>query len=98
MRYISTRGQTAPQGFADILLAGLAPGGPAEKAGAKVGDVIVDVAGDKPLTLADLWRRVWRCGPPGVNVPLKLFRKDRAVDIVLHSADRNDFLKKPHLH
>jgi threonine synthase len=27
MRYISTRGQTAPQGFADILLAGLAPDG-----------------------------------------------------------------------
>jgi threonine synthase len=27
MRYISTRGQTAPQSFADILLAGLAPDG-----------------------------------------------------------------------
>ena len=27
MRYVSTRGQSAPQGFADILLAGLAPDG-----------------------------------------------------------------------
>jgi hypothetical protein len=60
--------------------------------------VVVDVAGDRPLTLTDLWRRVWRTGPPGVEVPIKLFRKDRAVDARIISADRSDFLKKPHLH
>jgi S1-C subfamily serine protease len=91
-------GLYATEAGARLVVAGLAPGGPAEQAGVKVGDVIVDVAGDKPVTLADLWRRVWRCGPPGVEVRIKLFRKDRAVDARLHSADRNDFLKKPHLH
>jgi S1-C subfamily serine protease len=91
-------GLYATEAGARLVVAGLAPNGPAEKAGVKVGDVIVDVAGDKPVTLADLWRRVWRTGPPGVDVPMKLFRKDRPVNAVMRSADRNDFLKKPHLH
>ena len=81
-----------------LVVAGLAPNGPADRAGVKVGDVIVEVAGDKPFALVDLWRRIWRIGAPGVEVPIKLFRKDRAVDVRLVSADRNDFLKKPHLH
>jgi len=91
-------GLYATEAGARLVVAGLAPGGPAEKAGVKVGDVIVDVAGDRPVTLADLWRRIWRAGPPSVEVPLKLFRKDRAVDVRIRSADRSDFLKKPHLH
>jgi S1-C subfamily serine protease len=91
-------GLYATEAGARLVVAGLAPGGPAEKAGVKVGDVIVDVAGDKPVTLADLWRRVWRTGPPGVEVPIKLFRKDRAVNARILSSDRSAFLKKPHLH
>src|SRR3954464_13504581 len=91
-------GLYATEAGAALVVAGLAPGGPAEKAGVKIGDVVVDVAGDRPLTLTDLWRRVWRTGPPGVEVPIKLFRKDRAVDARIRSADRSDFLKKPHLH
>jgi len=91
-------GLYATEAGARLVVAGLAPNGPAERAGVKVGDVIVSVDGDKPLTLADLWRRIWRVGGPGVEVPIKLFRKDRAFDVRLLSADRNDFLKKPHLH
>jgi S1-C subfamily serine protease len=68
------------------------------RAGVQVGDLVVGVAGEKPSSLADLWRRVWRLGPPGTAVPLKLLRKSALMDVRLHSADRNDFLKKPHLH
>src|SRR4029077_20254354 len=91
-------GLYATEAGARLVVAGLAPNGPAARAGVKAGDVIVEAAGDKPLTLADLWRRIWRIGAPGVEVPIKLFRKDRAVNVRLLSADRNDFLKKPHLH
>jgi hypothetical protein len=31
-------------------------------------------------------------------VPLKLLRKSAVVETRLRAADRNDFLKKPHLH
>jgi S1-C subfamily serine protease len=81
-----------------LVVAGIAPGAPAERGGVKVGDIILDVAGDKPDSLADLWRRVWARGGPGSEVPLKLLRKSALVDTRLRSADRNDFLKKPHLH
>jgi S1-C subfamily serine protease len=81
-----------------LVVAGLAPGGPADRAGVKVGDIVADVAGEKPTSLAGLWRRVWSFGPPGSQVPLKLLRKSALMSVRLHSADRNDFLKKPHLH
>ena len=81
-----------------LVVAGIAPGAPAERAGIKVGDVVVDVAGEKPESLADLWRRVWALGGPGSEVPLKLMRKSTLMEARLRSADRNDFLKKPHLH
>jgi S1-C subfamily serine protease len=81
-----------------LVVAGIAPGGPAERGGIKVGDVLVEVAGHKPRSLGDLWRSIWALGPPGSEVPLKLLRKTSPIDVRLRSADRHDFLKKPHLH
>src|SRR6185436_17437339 len=81
-----------------LVVAGLAPGGPAEKAGVKVGDIVVEAAGARPESLADLFRRVWGRGHAGAEVPLKLLREAASKSVVVHSADRNDFLKKPHLH
>src|SRR3954469_2671585 len=81
-----------------LVVAGLAPEGPAEKAGIKVGDAVLDVAGTNPSSLADLFRRIWACGNVGAQVPLKLLRETTSKEIVVTSADRSDFLKKPHLH
>src|SRR5438067_130799 len=36
-----------------LVVAGLAPGGPAERAGMKIGDVVVEVANGRPASLAD---------------------------------------------
>ena len=81
-----------------LVIAGLAPGGPAERAGAKVGDAVLEVAGAKPKSLADLWRKIWQLGPSGAVVPLKLARNGKITEVRIASADRGDFLKKPHLH
>jgi S1-C subfamily serine protease len=91
-------GMYTTEAGAKLVVAGLAPGGPADRAGVKVGDIVMDVAGEKPKSLADLWRRIWRLGPSGTAVPFKLLRKSALMDMSIHSADRNDFLKKPHLH
>jgi S1-C subfamily serine protease len=91
-------GMYTTEAGAKLVVAGIAPGAPADRAGVKVGDIVVDIAGEKPSSLADLWRRVWRLGPSGTQVPLKLQRKSGLVDVNLVSADRNQFLKKPHLH
>jgi len=81
-----------------LVVAGLAPGGPAERAGLKIGDAILEVAGEKPRSLADLWRKIWKLGPSGSVVPLRLARGAKISELNLTSADRGDFLKKPHLH
>src|SRR5437762_10952826 len=81
-----------------LVVAGLATGGPADKAGVKVGDAVLEVSGARPSSLADLFRRIWGCGAAGARVPLKLLRETTTKAVVVASADRNDFLKKPHLH
>jgi S1-C subfamily serine protease len=81
-----------------LVVAGLAGGGPAERAGVRQGDVVLEVAGDRVSGLADLFRRVWHMGPAGTEVPLTLAREQAPVRVRVRSADRNDFLKKPLLH
>jgi S1-C subfamily serine protease len=81
-----------------LVVAGLAPGGPAERAGAKVGDAVLEANGKKPKSLADLWRKIWDAGPSGAVVALKIARNGKISELRIVSADRSDFLKKPHLH
>jgi S1-C subfamily serine protease len=63
-----------------------------------VGDAVLEVAGARPKSLADLWRKIWELGPSGAIVPLKLARNGKTTAVSITSADRSDFLKKPHLH
>jgi S1-C subfamily serine protease len=81
-----------------LVVAGLAEGSPAEKAELEVGDVLLEVAGERIAGLADLFRRIWRLGAAGVEVPLTYAREGNVARAHLKSADRSDFLKKPHLH
>src|SRR3954471_3874135 len=81
-----------------LVCRGLAPDVPADKAGIKVGDAVLEEAGAKPSSLADLFRRIWACGDAGAEVRLKILREASTRDVVMQSVDRNDFLKKPHLH
>lgn len=81
-----------------LVVAGLAGGGPAERAGVKLGDVVVGVSGERVTGLASLFRKVWNLGPAGVEVPLTFARGTTQVDVRIASADRGDFLKKPQLH
>jgi S1-C subfamily serine protease len=81
-----------------LVVAGIAPGGPAERAGVAVGDMVLAVAGEKPASLAELWRKVWAVGPCGAVVPLKIARNGKISEVRITTVDRNDILKKPHLH
>jgi S1-C subfamily serine protease len=80
-----------------LVVNALAEGGPADKAGVQLGDVIVEVAGEKPAGLADLFRRIWALGRAGTEVPLVVSRRGQALRIDVRSADRNEFLWKPSL-
>ncbi len=81
-----------------VLVGGVIDGGPAEKAGIQAGDQIIAVGKDEVADSGDLWRCVWAHGNAGVEVPIRLVRDDRVVDIMVKSADRTSFLKAPKLH
>jgi S1-C subfamily serine protease len=80
-----------------LVVSALAAGGPAERAGIRSGDVVLEVAGQRVSELAPFFRAMWRLGPAGTEIPLTLLRDDARVDLKVRSADRGDFLKKPSL-
>ena len=80
-----------------LVVSGLAKGAPADTAGVRLGDVVIEVAGEQVSGLADMFRKIWRLGPAGVEVPLTLSRDSELTRLKLRSADRGDFLKKPQL-
>jgi S1-C subfamily serine protease len=81
-----------------LVVAGLAEGGPADRAGVQVGDLVLEVAGERVAGLAPLFRKVWSLGPPGTEVPLAFGRSGAVKRVKVRTADRGDFLKKPSLH
>ena len=81
-----------------LVVAGVAPGGPADRARVAVGDLVLEVAGERVTGLAQLFRKVWSLGPPGTEVPMTLAREGAIVRARPRAADRSDFLKKPRLH
>ena len=80
-----------------LVVNGLANGGPAERAGVQVGDLVIAVGSERVASFADLFREMWRQGPAGVEIPLTLARGGAPVYIRVRSGDRSDFLKKPSL-
>ncbi len=81
-----------------LVVAGLAPNGPAETAGVEAGDVVMEVAASPIGDLADLLRTVWSLGDPGITVPLTLVRDGVRRHVDIKSASRGDFLRTPRLH
>jgi len=81
-----------------VVVAGVADGGPAERAGLQTGDILLEVEGRRVSGLADLFRKIWQLGVAGVEVPLTVVREDKGMQLRVQSIDRADLLWKPHLH
>jgi len=80
-----------------VVVHGLAKNAPADNAGVRLGDIVVDVGGEKVSGLGDLYRKIWQRGAPGAMVPITLARHGTIVRVQIQSADRNDYLRKPQL-
>jgi S1-C subfamily serine protease len=81
-----------------IVIAGVAPTGPAQAADIRVGDAIIAIAHDAVTDLASLWRRVWAAGRAGTEIPLRVLRDGKMLTIRIRSADRASYLKTPRVH
>jgi len=68
-------------------------GGPFEKAGIKAGDIILAVNKEAVQGMADFYRKVWALGDAGVAVPLGILQGIKVRQIVVHSTNRDQFLK-----
>ena len=80
-----------------IVVAAVADRSPAAEAGLKRGDILASVRGEETTDLGDFYRKVWRIGPAGADIPIEFIRDGRAIGVRLKSADRTAFLKRPRL-
>lgn len=81
-----------------VFAVGVYEEGPAERAGVDAGDAILAVGGEAVTGLAELFRKVWRLGPAGTEVPLTISRDGRRLEVRIESGARDAFLKKPKMH
>ncbi len=82
----------------NLIVGGVADNGPAANAGIRQGDLVLEVAGKRINSLAQLFRTAWGLGPAGTTIPLTIARDGDVLRFEVKSADRNDHLKKPRLH
>jgi S1-C subfamily serine protease len=76
-----------------LFVSRVTPGGPADKAGVKRGDVIVGVNGEPATSLPDFYRKVWARGGAGATVALDLLQDSQVRHLDVKSINRLDHLK-----
>ena len=81
----------------EVVVMSVAGGGPAEQAGIKSGDVIVELDGDEVSGLADFYRKLWSKAPTGAEFSMRIVREGRENWVRVKPADRDAFLHKPQL-
>lgn len=81
----------------DVVVMSVTDGGPAAKAGLRQGDIIAEVRDGEVDGLADFYRKIWKSGPAGAEIPIRVLRNGRDAWLRIKSADRGSFLKRPQL-
>ncbi len=76
-----------------LFVSRVTPGGPADKAGLKRGDVVVGVNGEPPKNLADFYRKVWAQGAAGTTVAIDVLQDSQVRRVEIKSINRLDHLK-----
>ena len=79
----------------NLIVSKVTPNGPADQAGLVVGDVIVSVGEDRVSNQTDFYRSVWRQGPAGVTVPLRVLKSGGLRDVPVRTMDRMSVMRKP---
>ncbi|MFC3127324.1 S1C family serine protease [Pseudoroseomonas globiformis] len=76
-----------------VVLIGVAQGGPGDRAGLRKGDIVLAVGRDVPADEASFFRAVWARGEAGTDIPLLLERDGDRFEVHVTSGDRHRFLK-----
>jgi len=76
-----------------VVITSMWRNGPAAQAGLKPGDMIIGIGETRVRNQEEFYRTMWSLGGAGAEVPVKVLRDGQALDIVVKSGSRYDFLK-----
>jgi S1-C subfamily serine protease len=77
-----------------LFVTNVSPGGPAEKAGIRRGDIVLGVAAEPVSNQEDFYRKMWSVGSAGADIPLRVLQGAELKDFKVRSIDRLQFLKE----
>jgi S1-C subfamily serine protease len=75
--------------FDHVLITRVNPESPADRAGLRPGDIVVEVAGKPVASMEQMYRALWALGNAGVSVPLKVLQKNALRELRVQSVDRH---------
>jgi serine protease DegS len=82
-----------PQGFdGGVVVTGVVPGGPADRAGLARGDLVLSVDGASVSTLRELYAAMWR-KTAGEPLSLQILRESAIRVVEVETADRDEFYR-----
>lgn len=76
-----------------LVVSRISPDGPADHAGVAEGDIVVGVGAEPVVEQADFYRKVWKLGAAGVEVPLKVLKGTEVRELRLRSIDRLEYFR-----
>ena len=86
-------GLSAEEARGRVFVLRVSSGGPADQAGIRPGDIILEVEKSAVTGLADYYRKMWTRGSAGVDIRLSALQGTRIREIIVRSADRDRFLQ-----
>lgn len=78
----------------ELTIVGIYRDCPADDAGLRPGDTVLQVDGQPINNLGHLFRSIWGLGTAGVEVPLTILRNSKLQNISIESSERAAFLRK----
>jgi S1-C subfamily serine protease len=78
-----------------LIVSRVSPESPADRAGLKVGDIILAVGGEAVRSQADFYRKVWSRGRAGDEIPLRVLQDVEVRDVRVRSIDRTEYFRPP---
>jgi serine protease Do len=74
-----------------LMVAGIADGGPADRAGLQRGDILHALNGEVLDDVADFYRKLWASGPAGTPIKLRMERDSDAFEVTVRTGDRASY-------
>jgi len=76
-----------------VFVTRITPESPAEKAGLRIGDIVLTVNQKEVTGLADFYRKIWGLGNAGVEIPLGLLQGIQIREKKVTSGDRSQYYR-----